>query len=770
MNKITHHGVYRIHKTKLFENVNSYTDLVKTIRKWGKNNPNENDPGYNKLVGMAYEVFFQFWGLTCGHNVGVSIKDIRDTNYDEFNRGDDFLHSNLFDEPGAIQVKFRSSGIYQFHNGALDGFLQKSRSVDRMCRPNNTILFISIDDHPKLFHYAYDNAIRKEIRIIDRKVQEYYINLEPDFWNRFRECIKESAKTVFKDDPELRDVQKTILYGNEYYKGTQEVINGLVEKGRVEASTATGKTLCIKKNIEDVFNTERKIVILTIPWRPLIGQTFTDYYTHKLFGWEDKQGVIHNQDKSSCVVVMSGDNLCYNDEIADVHQCLTPEVLEGKITSNLVKDKKTLIIITKDSYYKWYDKETNSGVFTNLIEKQLINKDYIFEIFDEYHNMIPITGDRDKHLLTANFLQTLSERNSGTIFYSASNKNGELVSSFNEKQFGPLLAKITRNDLRVRGYVCPSLQFRFISIKNIYASAEDRRQMENKGVDLNLSQIEAAGIITSYEDLVNNYYNQPNIMTFGSHVPGCAFITSDEGIKDKLQDVNLHFMCSDTPNTERAKIIDFIKKTGNNILNQHSVAGEGVNIPNLHSIVIHRGMSFKSLQQAIGRSDRALLEDTINFQKGLITLDNPIGWKKYWNVVYVIIDEEDNKNSERLIIELAKYLLNNGIPEDKWAFSAVEDERKVGVDIKMSKGANKDFEVNFDMHKLNNIINKAIIKAKEEVENELASLDDMCFKEIDVEKELANLEIEKWYNGLTTEELYQYAKNICENKNDNNNR
>lgn len=767
MNKITHGGIYKIHRAKLFENVNSYTDLVKTIKKWGKNNPNENDTGYNKLVGMAYEIFFHFWGLTCGHNVGVSIKDLQDTSYDEHNRGDDFLYTSLFDEPGGIQVKFRSSGIYQFHNGALDGFLQKTRAVNHMCRPNNTILFISIDDHPKLFHYAYDAAIRREIRIIDRKVQEYYINLEPDFWNRFRECIKESAKKEFLDDPELRDVQKTILYGNQFYKGTQQVINRLTEKGRVEASTATGKTLCIKKDIENAFNTKRKIVVLTIPWRALIGQTFTDYYTHKLFGWQDKQGVIHNQDKPSCVVVMSGENLCYDDEIADVHQCLTSELLEGKITSNLVKDKKTLIIITKDSYDKWYDKEKNNGVFTSLIEKKLINKDDVFEIFDEYHNMIPITGDRDKHLLTANFLQTLSERNSGTIFYSASNKNGELVSSFNEKQFGTLLAKITRNDLRVRGYVCPGLEFRFISIKNIYASAEDRRRMENKGVDLNLAQIEAAGIVTAYEDIVRNYYKQPNMMTFGSHVPGCAFINADEGIKDKLQDVNLHLMYCDTPNTDRAKIIDIIKKTGNNILNQHSVAGEGVNIPNLHSIIIHRGMSFKSLQQAIGRSDRALLEDTINFQKGLITLDNPIGWKKYWNIVYVIIDDDDDKNTQRLIIELAKYLLNNGIPENKWAFSAVEYEQKVGVDNKMQKGAYRDFETNFDRNKLDNMVNKAIIKAKEEVENELASLDDIYFKEIDFEKEMANFEVEKWYNNLSTEELYQYAKNICEDKNDN---
>ena len=57
---------------------------------------------------------------------------------------------------------------------------------------------------------------------------------------------------------------------------------------------------------------------------------------------------------------------------------------------------------------------------------------------------------------------------------------------------------------------------------------------------------------------------------------------------------------------------------------------------------------------------------------------------------------------------------------------------------------------------------------KSEMVNDLKFINDAV--DTDIEKELANIEVEKWYNSLTTEELYQYAKNICENKNDNNNR
>ena len=765
MIKITHLGVYQIHQDKLFDKVNSYTDLVKAIKKWAKKNPlSEDDEEYNNKTGKAYEIFAQFWALTFGHNNAINIKDLIDTSDDKYHRGNDFSYKDLFENPGMIQVKFRNSGNYQFYNGALDSFIQKARRLD----PTNTVLFISIDNHKDLFHYEYEE-IRKDIRIIDRKTQEYYINTEPNFWDNFRKCIEESAKIKFEDKFKLRDVQEWIRFVNKErgFIGTQSVINRIETKGKVEASTATGKSLCIQEDTESALDSGRKIVLVTIPWRSLISQTFADYYIHKSFGWQDENNVIHNSDKPDCIIMMSGENVRYNENIVDVFKSLKTEYVKGRILTNLANNKKTIIFTTLESYDKWYDEKTGCGVFTDLMQSGQFNKDDVFEIFDEYHNIIPSTGERKEHLITAKFLETLHERNSGAIFYSASNKHGQYVSSYYDNQFGKLLAKVTRQDLYERGFVCPGLEFRVIKLKNIWASAEDRRRIENEGVDLNKAQIEAAGIVTAYEDL-KNYYTEPNLMTFGSHVPGCNFITQDKGIQNRLKDVKLHFMSADTPNSERSRIIDIIKKSGNNILNQHSVAKEGVNIPNLHAGLIHRNMEFREAQQAIGRSDRALYEDTLNFQAGKISLDSPIGWKKYWNIIYLIVSDEDDLIFQNMMVDIIRYLKSNGIPKDKWAFSVVDDIERNGVKKSQKSEYNKKYSINFDIDKLNTIIKNAEIKAESEIQDEITSMDNIVY--LDYEKEIEK-EIEKeWFESLSNDEYNEYIKNIAETieKNANN--
>jgi hypothetical protein len=256
-------------------------------------------------------------------------------------------------------------------------------------------------------------------------------------------------------------------------------------------------------------------------------------------------------------------------------------------------------------------------------------------------------------------------------------------------------------------------------------------------------------------------------MTFGSHVPGCAFITNDKGMQNKLKDVNLHFMSADTPNSERSRIIDVIKKTGNNILNQHSVAKEGVNIPNLHVGLIHRNMEFKEAQQAIGRSDRALYEDTKNFQEGKITLDNPIGWKKYWNIIYLIVSDEEDIIFQNMMVDLVKYLKSNGIPKDKWSFSIVEDNERVGITQKGNADYTKEFEVNFDINKLNSIIKNAEIIAESELQSELTTMDNIEI--IDYDKEIADIQKETWMSLLSEGEYFHHMKTIAETtENDSN--
>ena len=217
------------------------------------------------------------------------------------------------------------------------------------------------------------------------------------------------------------------------------------------------------------------------------------------------------------------------------------------------------------------------------------------------------------------------------------------------------------------------------------------------------------GIITAFND-TKKYYKNPNLITFGDHVEGCKFIAKNKEIKKYLPDVNNHVIYAATTNSVRDNIIEFIKKSGNNILHQHSVAKEGINLPNLNGGVLGRGMNIIGTQQAIVRSDRALPEDTINFQKGLLSLDNPEGWKKYWNLIYLIVDNDDESVKNR-ITDIVKFLLNSGIPEDQWDITVIDDETKNKVDIvKPNFETTISSEFNFDPDKIKKMIAKVKIE------------------------------------------------------------
>lgn len=752
MIKITHLGVYEVHKDKLFENVNSYSDLNKAILKWAKKpKPGEDDKEYRRKSGLAYEIFAQFFTIKYGQTPRLGITNIQDTSTDPNNPGYDFTFQDLYNNPGLIQVKWRDNDIHEFPNYSFSTFNEQADLFGVL--PTNRILFINFDVHPKLFHYKYQH-VGARLRIIDRKAQESYINLDPKFWSDFRKCIEYSSKNYFRDKPKLRDVQEAILYGDKFkgLLGTQAVINGIYKKGKVEASTATGKSLCIQENIESVLCTNRDIVVVTIPTLALISQTFNDYYTHKLFGWEDAYGNIHDTN-ISCILMMSGQGVRYDNTIADVTQSLEEDIIIGKILTSLAKNRKVVIIITLKSYHKWYKNDNDDGVLNTLIKKG-VKQEQIFEIVDEYHNLIPSDGKRLEHLEKALFLTEYSSRNSGTIFYSASNKNGEIISSFNEEQFGPLLAKVTRQDLYERGYVCPGLLFKIIKVDNIYAAADDRRELEKKGVDINKVQIESAAIVKAFLD-AKNYYQEPNMITFGNHVAGCQFIANDPNLQQILSGVDMHFIYSKTSASKREIIIEQIKKSGNNILNQHSVAKEGVNIPNLHAGIIDRGMDYKTAQQAIGRTDRALYEDTLKFQRGEITLDNPQGWKKYWNLVYVVVSDIESTAFAKRINDLVRYLKSNGVPKDKWPFSFVDDDDRVDTETKHSNtDPNYEHSIQLDYQKLSKIIDKSDIITEEEFQNELGSLNDIF--QMDYAQEIEELKYVNYLESLSEEEYIEH--------------
>lgn len=285
-----------------------------------------------------------------------------------------------------------------------------------------------------------------------------------------------------------------------------------------------------------------------------------------------------------------------------------------------------------------------------------------------------------------------------------------------------MLCKVSRNELRLRGYVSPKLVFKIVRVKSKKNDSENRRNASRVKLDLDKAQSEAVAIISAYKDL-QNYYENPNMITFGDHVEGCRYISSNEEVKSSLPDVKSHFMASETTNSDRDYIIDTIRNSGGNILNQHSVAKEGININNLHGSIIGRNMSIISLQQSIGRSDRGLYSDLLKLNKGEISLDDPKGWDKYYNIIYVIVDSDESFYQR--VKEIVGYLLGEGIPENEWDISELDDDGKGGSEYKkpdFSPTISTSFS--FDKKKFQQMIQQAKIELIEEYKSIQSKLED----------------------------------------------
>ena len=698
--KITHLSIFQISKDGVFDNINSYKELNDSIKKYGELSGTPGSEEYNNAVGNTFEIFTQFFCLKYGDHPLLGIKNITDTSDDSFNVGYDFTFTNFSNNPGQIQSKWRSNPIHKFTIGELA--TNSAIAADMSIEKDNNILFINLDDTEELFHYSYKTA-RNRRRVIGKNSQEECILRDPNFWDDFRKCIKDSAQNKFEDPYKPRDIQKWMMYGmtkdSTIYEGSESVLSGKYTKGRLEASTGAGKTLCQFYNIDRSFKVyDKKISVMILPTRSLISQTFGEFYKWKMFGDDI------NQSNVSCLIIMSGSKPRYNDQIADVLKELDKDKCIEFIKDRIKKGRKVLVFTTMKSH---------SLKYSDIVES--LKKENIkigLEVIDEYHNIISSSSDRKNQLEIADYLKNNEERTDGSLFYSASNKHGQILSSFNEDLFGKLLCKINRNELRVRGYVSPNLVFKIIRVGSKKNDSESRRSASRIGLDLDKAQSEAVATISAYNDL-KKYYDNPNLITFGDHVEGCRYISNNEEVKNNLPGVNIHFMASETTNSDRDYIIETIRNSGNNILNQHSVAKEGININNLHGSIIGRNMSIISLQQSIGRSDRGLYSDLLKLNENEISLDNPKGWEKYYNLIYVIVDSDESFYQR--VKEIIGYLLGEGIPESEWDISELEDDGKGGNEYKK-----RDFSpsittsISFDKKKFQQMIQQVKIEIVEE--------------------------------------------------------
>jgi superfamily II DNA or RNA helicase len=698
--KITHLSIYQVSKENVFGNVNSYKELNDSIKSYGEIGRSESEDEYKNRVGAAFEIFTQFFCLKYGETPLIGIKNITDTSDDAFTMGYDFTFNSLYDKPGQIQSKWRNNPTHQFTISELA--TNSAIASDMDIEKDNNILFTNLDDTDNLFHYLYKTA-RNKRRVFGRNSQEELIKRDPNFWNDFRKCIQDSSKNDFENPFIPRDIQNWILNGvtnnGVTYEGTESVLNGKYSKGKVEASTGAGKTLCQFYNIDRSFKEyDKNLAVMILPTRSLISQSFREFYLWKMFGDDNGRSNV------SCLIIMSGSKPRYNDQIADVLQTLSIDESIKFVSDRITLGRKVVIFTTMKSHGLKY-----SDIIDGLKEKDIRVG---LEIVDEYHNVISTSAERKEQLEIAEYLKNSEFRTDGALFYSASNKGGQILSSFNEELFGKLLCKVTRNDLRIRGYVAPKLVFKIIRVKNKLNDSESRRDASRIKLDIDKAQSEAVAIISAYKDL-STYYEYPNLITFGDHVEGCRYISQNSEVHTNLPGVKNHFMASETSNGDRDNILSNIRESGGNILHQHSVAKEGINVNNLHGGIIGRNMSIISLQQTIGRSDRGLYTDLLKLINGEISLDSPDGWEKYYNLIYVTVDSDESFYQR--VKEIIGYLLDQGIPETEWDISELQDDGKGGAEYKKPDfSPTIGVNVKFDKKKFNDMIQQVKIEIIEE--------------------------------------------------------
>lgn len=707
--KITHRSIYQVFKDDVFKNVNSYRELNDEIKKYGESLGSPGSNPYNDSVCMCFEIFTQFFCMKYGETPLIGIKNVMDTSDDAFNQGYDFTFESLSGKNGQIQSKWRSNTSHQFTLGDLA--TNSAIASDMDIEKDNNILFTNLDDTDNLFHYSYKTA-RNKRRVFGRNSQEELIKRDPNFWNDFRKCIQDSSKNDFENPYTPRDIQNWIINGvtnnGVTYEGTESVLNGKYTKGKVEASTGAGKTLCQFYNIDRSFKEYNKnLAVMILPTRSLISQSFREFYIWKMFGDDNGRSNV------SCLIIMSGSKPRYNDQIADVLQTLDIDKCIEFVSDRISLGRKVVIFTTMKSHGLKY-----SDIIDGIKEKGIRVG---LEIIDEYHNVISTSAERKDQLEIAEYLKNSELRTDGALFYSASNKGGQILSSFNEDLFGKLLCKVTRNDLRIRGYVAPKLVFKIIRVKNKSNDSESRRDASRIKLDIDKAQSEAVSIISAYKDL-STYYKNPNLITFGDHVEGCRYISQNSEVHTNLPGVKNHFMASETSNGDRDNILSNIRESGGNILHQHSVAKEGINVNNLHGGIIGRNMGIISLQQAIGRSDRGLYTDLLKLINGEISLDSSVGWVKYYNVVYVMVDSDESFYQR--VKEIIGYLLGEGIPETEWDISEIDDEGKGGSEYKKPDfSPTIGVDVKFDKNKFNDMIQQVkieIIEEEQKIQIELA--------------------------------------------------
>jgi superfamily II DNA or RNA helicase len=637
--RLNHIATYDLAVNKTFDHISTYDQMNTSIVKFGKTKGKADTDEYHEAVGAAFEVFAEFFFRRYGTSANplLGVKCVEETSRNKYQAGYDFTYEDFNGQPAYIQVKFRKNENYKFTRNDLGTFI--SIADEMGITSDRRILFTSIDEPSRdkggLFHHSYQGGL-KQMRVIARNIQEEFIDRDPSFWNDLRESVELALSSAVEFTPvfESREHQLRMEAAQE------RVFNLELSRGKVIAATGAGKTLVIFKGVKRGFlDLGFKLQVVVAPTIDLLRQH------HAYF---ERFGLFHN-DNISVIHFRTGEE-SRTDTFFEYQQTTT--------VSDLNLSGQQLIFVT-------YKSEEN--LFSGL--KDLgIEADCVF--WDEFHHTI-----RQKIEYRDHITSIPTKRN---LFFSASEKQGQVIDSFDESIYGPTLINVTYKELREKGILVPKLVIKpiFIDIDHPKIHGIERSfQKSAKENKWNLIDgvMEAAGTIIARQNMIDTV-GKCNLVTFSKAVPICKEITSNLEIRDFFGE-DLNTVHSGIPSKERDKIYKRILRSDDSVLCQHSIVKEGIDINPFNSIVMSRTMEVIGVQQGLGRIARANPEDTKNFEAGLLSLDDPTGWIKYQGTVYVIITSQDMAEFKDFVKDLIVKLETAGLTKKDYSFGEILEER-----------------------------------------------------------------------------------------------
>ncbi len=678
----------------VFDNVASYDEMIDAIKSQGKEHGNGDQDRQNDFVGAAFEVYTEFWfkryATAC--NTLLGIRDIKHTSNDKYHEGKDFDAIDIqTSTPVGIQSKFRSNPTQKLSRDDLQTFLDlRLTDVDGPAPCSKIFLFTNLEHCPTEQNsggcFQRSDLIKKINGVLDRRQQSLYIDRDPTFWADLQAAMKASSvKPTYDAVPVMYPHQEKMI-------GAIRSMTG--KNGRVICATGGGKTRVEYQAIHDGFfganaghdGVKPFIQILVAPRIDLLRQHSASFHEYGLFG---KDGVVEVHFRTG-------------SESRQKHTEYAQFTSRDELAETLATyyDRKILIFVTYASVAKLFSALGEEGRGSRLT------------VWDEFHH----TVKQDKSWKDK-LVSFPSDKN---LFFSASEKDGRVLSSSDEAIYGPKLIDVSYKTLRDAGILVPKLVLKFIRLNKdsgrvaaIERSLRDAAKAD--GFDIKDATMEAASIAAAQDDHEACGKDVFNLVTFSRSVPICKAIVRSEAVREELgEHTLLQTVHSDVKSSARAITYESVKKSANSVLCQHSILVEGIDVTAFNSAILSRQMDVTATQQAIGRVVRAHPDDKREFQAGKLKVEDQSGWRKYSSTIYVIIHNDDSLTFKQLVVEMIEKLEGAGLgPKDilKEELESKKHGTKEDAPLTVSLAS----EVDLCGMSLNDYINNIVVEYEEEI-------------------------------------------------------